>query len=469
MSYSNDVVFYRLARKKRKRGHGVRWTVAGREFSKWFITEALADNERSKLMQAAKKGESFCTETGQPESIARELKAVTFFDLACEYTDLKWPKAAAKTRQGTSEAFAVLVPALVKTRRGMPDAKVLREALYGWAFHTERRKAGPPPPEHEKAVVWVRANSLKVTELDSPGRRSELIRGALDALALRMDGKPAAAKTIARKRAAFSGVLHYAVEKDLLPASPLSKVSWERPKTTDQVDRRRLPSPALVDRLLSAVEESRPDLVAFYACAYYAMMRPGEIVALNRDACTALPPSGWGLLSFEDSSPRSGSGWTNTGTTHDERQLKHRAEEETRHVPIPPRLVRLLRRHLDEFVDAGQDHLFRGKRGGPLSESTYGRVWQEARKRVLTAKQLKTALAGRVYDLRGAGISLGLNSGVPVPVLAERAGHSPAVLMNVYAGCLEGQDELWNARLEAAFSGHTPDTESTGDTPGIAA
>ncbi|MFE3458578.1 tyrosine-type recombinase/integrase [Nocardiopsis aegyptia] len=469
MEYSNDVVFYRLAKRKRRRGHGVRWAVAGKQFSKWFTTEALADNERSKLKQAAKNGESFCTETGQPESIARELKAVSFFELACEYTDLKWPKAAAKTRQGTSEAFAVLVPVLVKSTRGMPDSKVLREALYGWAFHTERRKAGPPSPEHEKAVAWTRANSLKVTELDAPGRRSELIRKALDALALRMDGKPAAAKTVARKRAAFSGVLNYAVEKDILPASPLGKVSWERPKATDQVDRRRLPSPELVDVLLTAVEDARPDLVAFYACAYYAMMRPGEIVALDRDACASLPPTGWGRLSFEDSSPRSGSGWTNSGNTHDDRQLKHRAKQETRDVPIPPQLVRLIRRHLDEFVDAGQDHLFRGKRGGPLSESTYGRVWQQARQKALTAKQLKTSLAGRVYDLRGAGISLGLNAGVPVPVLAERAGHSPAVLMNVYAGCLEGRDELWNARLEAAFAGDDPDAGSEDDMPGEAA
>jgi hypothetical protein len=57
---------------------------------------------------------------------------------------------------------------------------------------------------------------------------------------------------------------------------------------------------------------------------------------------------------------------------------------------------------------------------------------------------------------------------VPVPVLAER-GHSPAVLMNVYAGCLEGRDELWNARLEAAFGEVDPDAGSEDDMPGEAA
>ena len=82
----------------------------------------------------------------------------------------------------------------------------------------------------------------------------------------------------------------------------------------------------------------------------------------------------------------------------------------------------LPRRHLEEFVDPGQDHLFRGKRGGPLSESTYGRVWQEVRRKVLTTKQVERDLAGRVYDLRAAGITVGLNGGVPVPEPARRAG-----------------------------------------------
>lgn len=469
MSYSNDVVFYRLAKRKRRRGHGVRWAVADKQFSKWFTTEALADNERSMLKQAAKKGESFCTETGQPETVAREMQAVSVYDLACEYTDLKWTKAAAKTRQGTSEALAVLVPALVRSTRGMPTPQVLRDALYQWAFHTERRKAGPPPGEFEAAIRWIRSSSLKVTELDAPGRRSELIRAALDALALRMDGEPAAAKTVARKRAAFSGLLNYAVEKDIFPASPLDKVKWTAPKATDQVDPRRLPGQALTVRLLAAVEEHRPELAAFYGCAYYAMMRPGEIVALDREACEFLPPSGWGMLRFEDSSPRSGSGWTDSGQTHDDRHLKHRAKKETRPVPIPPQLVALLRRHLDEFVDPGEEHLFRGKRGGPLSESTYGRVWQEVRRKVLSDKEVERELAGRVYDLRAAGITVGLNGGVPVPELARRAGHSPAVLMNVYAGCLDGDEALWNARLEAAFRGTELDSEELDGSPVSAA
>ncbi len=35
--------------------------------------------------------------------------------------------------------------------------------------------------------------------------------------------------------------------------------------------------------------------------------------------------------------------WTDTGSAHGERGLKHRAAEEARHVPMPPELVAILR------------------------------------------------------------------------------------------------------------------------------
>jgi hypothetical protein len=47
-------------------------------------------------------------------------------------------------------------------------------------------------------------------------------------------------------------------------------------------------------------------------------------------------------------------------------------------IPIPPELVRLLHHHLQTYGCAPDRRLFRGARGGPLSESLYGRVWQQA-------------------------------------------------------------------------------------------
>ncbi|MFD3685587.1 hypothetical protein ACFWTE_12300 [Nocardiopsis sp. NPDC058631] len=54
-----------------------------------------------------------------------------------------------------------------------------------------------------------------------------------------------------------------------------------------------------------------------------------------------------------------------------------------------------------------------------------------------------------------------------MPVLAERAGHGPAVLTTACAGCPEGRDQLWNERLGDAFGATYPEPGSTGDTPEI--
>ncbi|MFG1878139.1 hypothetical protein ACGFIV_25130 [Sphaerisporangium sp. NPDC049003] len=61
-------------------------------------------------------------------------------------------------------------------------------------------------------------------------------------------------------------------------------------------------------------------------------------------------------------------------------------------------------------------------------------------------------MAGRPYDLRHAAVSLWLNSGVPAPDVAERAGHSVDVLLRVYAKCVDGQREIANQRIAEALT-----------------
>ncbi|MGA3154640.1 MAG: tyrosine-type recombinase/integrase [Streptosporangiaceae bacterium] len=455
MGFSHDVQFWKLARltgsKGRKRVHGVRWVVAGKSFSKWFEYEAQADSYRAKLIRAARQGEGFDTDTGLPESASREQRAVTWFELACRFVDLKWPHVAAKSRTSIADALATVTPVMVTNLRGSPGPEKLRPVLYGWAFHKERRErlklAGPDA----QVLAWVRDHSLKVASLDEKDRRSALIRRALDAIALTIDGKPAAATTIARKRAVFYGVLNYAVELDILPANPIDKITWKAPEVAEEVDRRVVARPSQVRAMLAAVEEISPELTAFFGCLYYACMRPGEAVSLRKIDCVALPGSGWGLLLLSGSAPRVGSQWTDSGSTHDERHLKHRARKTTRPVPIPPELVRLIRAHIDRFGVGADGRLFRGTRGSLLSESSYGRVWQRARAKALTPAQAHSPLARRPYDLRHSGVTLGLNAGVPAPEVARRAGHGVAVLLRVYAGCIDGHDQLWNGRIDDAL------------------
>ena len=59
--------------------------------------------------------------------------------------------------------------------------------------------------------------------------------------------------------------------------------------------------------------------------------------------------------------------------------LKHRAGNETRSIPIPPVLVRMLRAHIARYGTGPGGRLFRTARGGPLNDTGYGEVWQRAR------------------------------------------------------------------------------------------
>jgi hypothetical protein len=62
-----------------------------------------------------------------------------------------------------------------------------------------------------------------------------------------------------------------------------------------------------------------------------------------RAADLHLPRTGWGRIVLSASASRAGRAWTDEGTARQERGLRHRAGNETRTIPIPPVLVRLLR------------------------------------------------------------------------------------------------------------------------------
>jgi integrase len=243
------------------------------------------------------------------------------------------------------------------------------------------------------------------------------------------------------------------VERDLLEYNPLDKIAWKAPAVAETVDRRVVANTAQVEAILSAVREVHhygDHYVAFFGCLYYAGMRPAEAANLRRGDLT-LPTAGWGRAVLVETKPYAGSGWTDDGSARQKRGLKHRGQGETRTVPIPPDLVQLLRAHLDRFGMAPDGLLFRGARGGHISDSVYDRIWKDARAKALTREQTLSPLAGRPYDLRHAAVSLWLNGGVAATEVARRAGHGVAVLLRVYANCIDGEEETVNAKIEQAL------------------
>ena len=456
MTETFKVRFWDLAHwPKKRRPYGVRWVTAGKSHSEWFVTKALANSRRSQLMQAARAGEAFEIESGLPASEIRRERSSSLVDLASEYAAMKWPTQAANSRRSTIDGLATACAAFVADLPGRPEVADLRRVLTVAVLPPPGRRSELTPEETE-AVVWLRKASRPVGELGEQAAT----RALLDGLTTNLDGRVAAATVIGRKRAVVHNLLSYAVEQEMLTVNPMSRVRWKRPKRVEQVDPRVVVNPRQARELLTAVSyigrrnaERGPHLVDFFAAIYYSAARPAEVVNLRETDCK-IPERGWGELTLWETRPSAGSRWTDTGEVHDRRGLKHRADRDTRIVPIPPSLVALLRAHIDRFGVADDGRLFRSPTGGVVGSGTYSRVWDAARSLALTPGQVASPLAVRPYDLRHAAVSTWLNAGVPAAEVAERAGHSVEVLTKVYAKCVDGQRDAMNERI-AAILGDT--------------
>lgn len=448
MSY--NVRFWDIReRPDRRKAFMVRWTVNGREKSESFMTVGLAESRHAKLMTAAREGEPFDEHTGLPASELRAIKQrTTWYDLAHEYLDQRWDRTPGNTRRTLSDAFATITPALVHPGATYPEPRVLRRALYSWAFN-KNAWAQEPSEEWQKALDWMKKNSLPVSALGE----ADVLRRALDALCRKLDGKAAAAKTARRKRAAFNEVLNTAVEKGYFAENPLNGLRWKAPAVNEEVDPAAVPNPVQVARLFAAVAQQRgrgPHLEAFFGCMYYAAMRPAEVIHLRLDQCH-LPETGWGMLNLSGGVVTAGKEWTDDGAVHEVHSLKRRAATATRPVPIPPQFVRILLAHIERFGVAPDGRLFRNQAGNYVDAAAYGTTWARARKYVLTRTELASGLAKRPYDLRHAGISFWLYSGVDPAECARRAGQSIEVLFRHYAKFLDGVREQANRLIEQSM------------------
>ena len=464
---SYDVRFWDI---KRIGGNGtgsrfrVRWAVDSREHCKSFKARPLADGFLTGLKDAVRDRRPFNPRTGLPDADTTKGEMITWYEHARAYTEAKWPNLAPVSRRSVAEALVTVTIALTAKERGAPDAKVLRQALFAWAFNPATRDTSPPA-EIAAALDWATRASLPVAELED----TATVRLALAACARTLAGKAAAGATQRRKRSVFYNALGYAVEQGHLASNPIDRIQWTTPAVAASVDRRVVVSPAQARNLLAAIRglsDRGAHLEAFYACLYYAALRPSEAVML-RETDLHLPAKGWGRIDLAASASRAGRSWTDHGTARQERGLKHRAAHETRTIPIPPDLVKLLRAHIKRYGTTPDGRILQTSRGGILQDSAYSAVWAEARKKALTAAQQRSLLGRRPYDLRHAAVSLWLNSGVPATEVARRAGHGVAVLLKIYAHCIDGQADAANQRITDALGTQDaqtgPGDEGVGD------
>jgi integrase len=457
----------------------VRWSVEGapKRFEKTFGKKAQANSFRSDLLSATNAGKPFDTETGMPAlppELVREQNAPSWYGHARSYIQRKWPRLSANSRRGSVESLVAVTMLTLRDVRGRPEDTTIRAALSQYGFNPPRWN-NEVPDEYIPALAWVEKASTLITKVGS----AKTTRRVLDGLCLLLDGMPAAAKTVSRKKSVFYNALEYAVEDGHLPSNPIDQIQWTAPEIAEAIDRRVVANPTQVEQLLDANQangKQADKVTAFFGNLYYCGTRPSEAADLRagdlvlpgtcKNCRTHLPdvtkpPIGtclhenieyeWGKELLAETEPRAGSTWTDDGRPHQRRGLKHRPRTATREIPVPPKQVALLHRHITKYGVAPDGRLFRGLRGGPLSPSIWGRWWKLARQRAFSPEQVASPLARRPYDLRHAAASLWLNAGVPATEVARRLGNSVKVLLQTYANCVDGDDDGYNDRIATSL------------------
>jgi integrase len=471
VTYDVRVYKTRVYRGAKVTTYYVRWKVGGREWTQPFRNDAQADGFRSELVSAARKGEAFSTETGRPASWQREKsktdsRGPSWYDFARSYAAAKWPYASPNHRRGIAEALIDATEVLTLPDSGAPASDAARRALREWTFSAQIREETKPPANTAKppadiapAVQWLEANTIMLADLVGD-QGAILARRMLDRISRKRDGGLAAANTANRKRTVLNNAMEYACEIRALPFNPLKQVKWTKRRIPRAVDPGVVINSDQARRFLAAVEaqDARGSrLTAFFGCLYYAALRPEEAIDLRRDHLVRLPGKGWGEMRLTNSEPRSGTRWTDTGQSRERRPLKHRADGDSRCVPLHPELVALLRSHLERFGVGQDNRLFTGPRGGVVAEWAYLGVFHAARKAALSSAEAATPLMRVPYDLRHAAVSTWLNAGVGAPQVADWAGHSVDVLLRVYAKCVAGQQDEDKRRIEEAMNLHVDD------------
>ncbi|WP_399925479.1 tyrosine-type recombinase/integrase [Streptomyces kanamyceticus] len=432
---------------KLRESYGVRWSVGGKRHRKTFQTFALADGFRAELVTATHAGEPFNMSTGLPERHEPRASSVGWYDFAVQFTDAQWPRVSANHRKNTARTLMIVTTALMdRDPPGVPSRRV-RTALSDWAFNTNRRDDAP---EDVAAVLgWVRRHTPAMDAWTDP----LIVQDVLLVLGTLLDGRRAAASSVKRHRRVLHLVMRYAIVRGILLSDPVPEGRNLVPQSAGAIDRRRLLNERQAAQLLDWIRarpRSGQRLHAFFATLYFTGLRPEKAVALRVSDLVVLTSGEgqWADIVVHAAEPEIGRTWTDSGTRHDQRRLKGRAEGETRIVPCPPSLSALLRARIQEASLLPDDRIVPGEHGGVLAGSVYRRVWDLARRAVLPPHVCASPTGRRVYDLRHTRLTMWLNNGIPPAQVAEWAGTSVAMLFATYAQCISGQEQDLRQRLD---------------------
>jgi len=123
------------------------------------------------------------------------------------------------------------------------------------------------------AARWVARRSPPLSDLESQQTPLTL----RDAISRNLDGSPVAAATVRRKRSAVLSALLHAIGSGLLTRNVMAEARMTRSPALGAVDRRVGVNPEQARALLAAVRGIDPALEAFFACLYFAALRPARV------------------------------------------------------------------------------------------------------------------------------------------------------------------------------------------------
>ncbi|WP_017558452.1 tyrosine-type recombinase/integrase [Nocardiopsis baichengensis] len=488
---AQDIQFWEIRKRaNRKKPWELRWRIDATEKSRSFLTKELANNHKTALHRAARGGERFSTVTGEPESWAASRESVWSL-LRC-YVRRAWAQTSSGNSRATISnnaahlALAATDDARVRRHRAPAPPERVRKAVNSALTFRVRPGASRPedrvlPPDEgafseldRACLAWLEKVSLPVCEVGG-----ELAaRSVLERCSMRADGRgPMAAASLRRRRGVWSLALDYAVVRGLIASNPIAGTRLARSRSADAVNPRTVPSYEQASRLVAALmatgRERDAFLAGFFGLAYLAGTRPGETRGVRVQDIVwpeqvtdpdAVP--GFGVLMVSGSRTEVAARFTDTGTHGEDRELKHRAADDVRPVPLNPAAVALLRRHLARHGTAPDGRLWwhRSHHGehDVLPGKVYRAAWTRARTSALTTSELSLGVAVRPYDLRHGNASWLLYAGVPALEVAQRLGHTLDVLMRTYAHWFNGGVHSANALVAAALEEAGPFTGQSG-------
>ena len=402
-----------------KNPYVVRWIVENKERSRAFPLKVTAEDFRYKIIAAIQDREDFSTESGLPRSW--DLEKMTLASWAKEWIQEQLSTWAPKSRKSAVEPITLLLLIMVKPNATAPPATIKRDIAV-WLM-----KANVDCP------TWLERFSVSLASVDE--RACEVAAKKLYERTVQKGEElvqvPRKPNTVNRYRTNVAPLFNGAVERGHLKTQP-----WPAPKRGKKRNKQRTKTkvvqveklPTLetafeaINRLVSHQPASKGYRV-IAACMLLAGLRPSEARALPIENLSFPTEDGEsGTIYIDVADKNAGSLYT------DEDEEFGPPKTDERYAPMTPALATILKEYIGTRTEG---FMVTTRSGSVVTQSNFWRAWE----RVRQGKSWTT------YDLRHTCATNWLRAGIDVRIIANWLGHSPSMLLDTYAGAMEGSNK----------------------------